>query len=49
MPYIKKHEGNYGTSIISKITGVTKQKRLAKKKRVIKIMKGRRRWQKEKK
>jgi len=41
MPYIKKHEGNYGTSIISKITGVTKQKRLAKKKKVIKRMKGR--------
>tara|TARA_R110002020_G_scaffold464840_1_gene685906 strand:+ start:364 stop:495 length:132 start_codon:yes stop_codon:yes gene_type:complete len=41
MGTIKKHEGNYGTSIISKITGVAKQKRLAKKKRVKKIMKGR--------
>jgi len=39
----RKHEGVYGTPEISKITGVVKQKRLAKKKRVIKRMKGRRR------
>ena len=39
----RKHEGVYGTRTISKITGVTKQKRLAKKKRIKKRMKGRRR------
>ena len=40
MATIKKHEGCYGPPIVSKITGIAKQKRLAKKKRIKKAMKG---------
>jgi hypothetical protein len=37
---VKLYEGFYGTPMTSKITGIAKQKRLAKKKRVKKAMKG---------
>ena len=43
MVTIKRHEGYFGPSegSISKITGVSKTKRFAKKKRIKKRMKGR--------